>query len=120
MLVDRYHGRGFVIAATNVEQSLDPAIWRRFDEVVVFDLPNSQQIHQLIVLKTRNFPIAFDISERISQLEGYSFAEIERICLSAIKRSILSGSKSISAAAFDLALAEGRRRRTLQAKLKGA
>jgi SpoVK/Ycf46/Vps4 family AAA+-type ATPase len=118
MLIDRYHGRGFVIAATNVEQSLDSAIWRRFDEVVVFDLPDSDQIARLIALKTRNFAIDFDLAGRIAQLEGSSFAEIERICLSAIKRAILKGDKSVSADAFDQAMAEGRRRRDVQTKLK--
>jgi SpoVK/Ycf46/Vps4 family AAA+-type ATPase len=119
MLIDRYHGRGFVIAATNVEHSLDPAIWRRFDEVVVFDLPDTEQIRRLIALRTRNFPIEFELGERVAQLEGYSFAEVERICFSAIKRSILRGAKTVLADAFDLALAEGRRRRNVQAKLKG-
>jgi SpoVK/Ycf46/Vps4 family AAA+-type ATPase len=120
MLIDRYRGRGFVIAATNVEQSLDSAIWRRFDEVVVFDLPDSGQIHQLIALKTLNFPISFDLTERVRQIEGYSFAEVERICISAIKRSILKGARSVLETEFDLALAGGRRRRDMQAKLKRA
>jgi SpoVK/Ycf46/Vps4 family AAA+-type ATPase len=120
MLIDRYRGRGFVIAATNVEQSLDPAVWRRFDEVVVFDLPDNEQIRQLIALKTRNFPVDFDLGKRIVQLEGYSFADVERICISAVKRSILKGAKTVLAEAFDQALAEGRRRRNVQAKLKGA
>jgi SpoVK/Ycf46/Vps4 family AAA+-type ATPase len=120
MLIDRYHGRGFVIAATNVEQSLDPAIWRRFDEVVVFDLPDSEQISRLIALKTRNFPIEFDLGERIVQLQGYSFADVERICISAIKRSVLKGAKHVLAEAFDQALAEGRRRRNVQVKLRRA
>jgi SpoVK/Ycf46/Vps4 family AAA+-type ATPase len=33
MLIDKFRGQGFVIAATNHERQLDPAIWRRFDEV---------------------------------------------------------------------------------------
>jgi SpoVK/Ycf46/Vps4 family AAA+-type ATPase len=120
MLIDRYKGRGFVIAATNVEQTLDAAIWRRFDEVVVFDLPNPDQIRHLIELKTRNFPVSFDLVDRIRQLEGYSFAEIERICIAAVKRSVLKGARSVLESEFDMALVEGRRRRDIQAKLKRA
>jgi SpoVK/Ycf46/Vps4 family AAA+-type ATPase len=120
MLIDRYKGRGFVIAATNVEQTLDTAIWRRFDEVVVFDLPDPDQIRHLIELKTRNFPIAFNLVDRVHQLEGYSFAEIERICIAAVKRSILKGARSVLESEFDMALVEGRRRRDIQAKLKRA
>ena len=81
MLIERYHGRGFVIAATNVEHSLNSAIWRRFDDVIVFDLPDEEHIRRVIALKTHNFPIDFDLAERVKRLQGYSFAEIERICL---------------------------------------
>lgn len=120
MLIERNRGRGFIIAATNVEQTLDTAIWRRFDEVVVFDLPDTDQIHRLIELKTRNFPVTFNLVDRVRQLEGYSFAEIERICIAAVKRSILKGARSVLESEFDLALSEGRRRRDIQAKLKRA
>src|ERR1700687_5987923 len=33
MMIDRYRGRGLLIAATNLEESLDNAIWRRFDDI---------------------------------------------------------------------------------------
>src|SRR5947199_60999 len=32
-MLDRFTGRSLVLAATNFEQSLDPAVWRRFDEI---------------------------------------------------------------------------------------
>jgi SpoVK/Ycf46/Vps4 family AAA+-type ATPase len=39
-MLDRFQGRSVIIAATNFEQSLDPALWRRFDEVMRFDRPD--------------------------------------------------------------------------------
>jgi SpoVK/Ycf46/Vps4 family AAA+-type ATPase len=118
MLIDRYKGRGFIIAATNVEESLDDAIWRRFDDVIVFELPEERQILRLIELKTRNFSMKFDLSERIKRLVGFSYADIERVCVAAIKRSVLKGAKSVLESEFDLAIAEGRRRRNIRAHLK--
>jgi SpoVK/Ycf46/Vps4 family AAA+-type ATPase len=118
MLIERYKGRGFVIAATNVEESLDSAIWRRFDDVIVFDLPEERQIRRLIEMKARNFPITFDLSERVKRLFGYSYADVERICIAAIKRSVLKGAKTVLESEFDLAIAEGRRRRNIRAHLK--
>ena len=118
MLIDRYKGRGFIIAATNVEKSLDDAIWRRFDDVIVFDLPEERQIRRLIEMKTRNFPTKFDLSERIKRFVGFSYADIERVCVAAIKRSVLKGAKSVLESEFDLAIAEGRRRRNSRAHLK--
>jgi SpoVK/Ycf46/Vps4 family AAA+-type ATPase len=39
MMVDRFYGRGLLIAASNLEESLDNALWRRFDEVVFLKPP---------------------------------------------------------------------------------
>ena len=36
--LDNFKGRSIIIAATNFEQSLDYALWRRFDDTIRFDL----------------------------------------------------------------------------------
>jgi hypothetical protein len=33
-----------VIAATNLDGHLDPAVWRRFDEIAWFDAPDTSMI----------------------------------------------------------------------------
>jgi SpoVK/Ycf46/Vps4 family AAA+-type ATPase len=118
MLIDRYKGNGFVIAATNVEDTLDEAVWRRFDEVIVFDLPEDRQIRRMIELKTKNFPIQFELGERVKRLAGYSYADVERVCIVAIKRSILKGARHVLEREFDHAIAETRRRRNVRAQFK--
>jgi SpoVK/Ycf46/Vps4 family AAA+-type ATPase len=118
MLIDRYRGKGFVIAATNVESTLDEAVWRRLGDVIVFDLPAERQIRRLIEIKTKNFPIQFDLAERIKRLAGYSYADVERVCIAAIKRSILKGARHVLEREFDHAIAETKRRRTRRAELR--
>lgn len=118
MLVDRYKGKGFVIAATNVESTLDDAIWRRFDDVILFGLPEERQILRLIELKTKNFPVRFDLTERVKRLAGHSYADVERVCVGAIKRSILKGAREVLEREFDHAIAETRRRRAMRVELK--
>ncbi|WP_158792128.1 AAA family ATPase [Granulicella sp. L60] len=95
-LIEKFRGQGFVIAATNHERQLDPAIWRRFDEVVFFERPNRNEIIRLLNLKFRNFGRDFESSEVASELKGFSHADIERVCLNAIRRSILSGQKVVT------------------------
>jgi SpoVK/Ycf46/Vps4 family AAA+-type ATPase len=119
MLIDRFHGKGFLIAATNLEESLDSAIWRRFDEVIVFGLPQEREIRRFLKLKTRNFPAAFDIEAKAVKLKGLSYADIERVCLNAIKRSIISGDRQIPEREFNLALREEQLRQEIQAKISG-
>lgn len=96
MMIDRFDGNSVLIAATNLEQTVDRAIWRRFDEVVVFDKPTTSQIRRLLKIKTRNFPADFEIAQYAGLFSGMSFAQIERACLSAIRSSILSHKSSIS------------------------
>jgi SpoVK/Ycf46/Vps4 family AAA+-type ATPase len=118
MLIDRYKGKGFVIAATNVEDTLDEAVWRRFDDVIAFDLPEERQIRRLIDLKTRNFPIEFNLAERVKRLAGYSYADIERVCIVAIKRSVLKGARHVLEQEFDHAMAQTKHRRAMRAQFK--
>jgi AAA+ superfamily predicted ATPase len=96
MLIDKFRGQGFVIAATNHERQLDPAIWRRFDEVVFFEKPHRNQIIRLLNLKFRNFGRDFESSEVADGFEGLSHADIERVSINAIRRSILSGQRVVT------------------------
>ncbi|WP_397604145.1 AAA family ATPase [Sphingorhabdus sp.] len=104
MMIDRFEGRSILIAATNLEQSIDRAIWRRFDEVIVFKKPTVPQIRMLLRIKTRNFPTAFDVSKYAERFRGMSFAQVERTCLSAIRSSILLKEKAIAENVFKSAL----------------
>ncbi|MFP5237643.1 MAG: AAA family ATPase [Acidobacteriota bacterium] len=112
-LIEKFRGQGFVIAATNHEQQLDPAIWRRFDEVVVFEKPNRGEIIRLLNLKFRNFQRDFDSPEVADELKGYSHADIERVCINAIRRSILSSQPIVSKKRFLRSIALESRRRDI-------
>ncbi|MBV1690385.1 ATP-binding protein [Novosphingobium sp. G106] len=117
MMIDTFQDRSLLIAATNLEQSVDRAIWRRFDEVVVFEKPTIVQIRQLLRLKTKNFPADFDITKYASEFLGMSFAQIERACLSSIKSSILDHKKSVSIIAFEAAVKHEKQRATIEKSL---
>jgi len=118
MLVDNYRTRGFLIAATNLQDKIDSALWRRFDEVLLFDLPNEARIKEMLKLRTKNFPAAFDISRKASKLRGMSFADIDRICIDAIKRSILTDNKLILESHFDSAIREEQRRQKARTRIE--
>ena len=117
LFIDRLQPRGFLIAASNLDQVLDPAIWRRFDEVVWFDRPDRPMIERFLKLKFRNVAAAFDPSTHAGALEGYSYAEIERVCLSAIKAAIIERRKEVRETDFRHAIADERRRRAGTARL---
>lgn len=117
IFIDRIRPKGFLVAATNLEQSLDAAIWRRFDEVVWFDKPDKAMIRRYLTMKFKNVPIAFNPQTFTDRLEGYSYAEIERVCIQAIKCAIVDRRKEVREHDFAAALMDEARRRAGSARL---
>jgi len=80
-----------IVAATNNPQVLDSALFRRFDDVLQYDLPTSQEIKRLFIKKLVPYDRDFVVDEKIILAsEKLSHAEISRICEDAIKNSILT------------------------------
>ncbi len=112
-LIEQFRGQGFVIAATNHERQLDSAIWRRFDEVVFFEKPAKPEILRLVGLKFRNFKTDFEPASVADYLAGFSHAEIERVCLNAIRHAVLNGRNVVSRRRFLESVALEKRRRDI-------
>ncbi|MEO7068487.1 MAG: AAA family ATPase [Rhodanobacter sp.] len=112
-MMDSYRGESILIATTNYESLLDKAVWRRFDEVIHFELPSLEQIKRLLLLKLsgtrRNFEP--DDSKFAVQFKGMSHADIERVLRRAIKEMILSGREFLEKNHIDAALAREYRHR---------
>ncbi len=91
-MLDGYRGESILVATTNYESLLDRAVWRRFDEVVHFDMPNLEQIKQLLEQKLAGVRRNFNIEDRKVHglFKGLSHAEIERVLRRAVKEMVLS------------------------------
>ncbi|HIF9214627.1 TPA: AAA family ATPase [Photobacterium damselae] len=86
--IDDWPDSSLLIAATNHGELLDPAIWRRFDVEVMFDLPDQKMITRYI---SEYWPdISIKLSHLASQFENESFSNIDREIKRAKKASILS------------------------------
>lgn len=104
-LLDSFSARSIIIAATNHEQLLDPALWRRFDEIVSFPRPSQSEIEALIEMKLKNFPRkGVKPSVVARQLSGFSHADVERTCIDAIKTSILGAKDFVDTSIFSAAI----------------
>jgi SpoVK/Ycf46/Vps4 family AAA+-type ATPase len=99
MYIEQDESDGIIIAATNHPQSLDFALFRRFDELLEFSLPSLVQIKKFF--KNRLYPAILSDSEIQSlseQADGLSFADISIACDDAVKNSILNDSESLNIA----------------------
>ena len=91
-MLDNFDGRSLLLAATNFEQALDPALWRRFDDVVRFERPTEAQVDELMKKRlstVRNAKVS--IKPYIAQLAGSTFGDIDRIATDVLKTCALDG-----------------------------
>jgi SpoVK/Ycf46/Vps4 family AAA+-type ATPase len=91
-MIDNYDGDSILIASTNHPHILDPAIWRRFDEVVNFDLPDRNQRAELInlYLKPIKKESEINLDSLYERTEGFSPSDIKSMCRDAITHAIIN------------------------------
>jgi len=90
--IERDNSESLVIAITNNKALLDQALFRRFDDVILYNLPTEDE--KMALLKNRlarygnNKKIHFQ--QLVPQINGLSHAEISLACLDAIKETVLN------------------------------
>lgn len=93
--LDDWPSSGLLIAATNHSELLDPAVWRRFEQLIEFPLPEREAAKAFITeLLCRVEPKAEDWSNILSiSLSRHSFSDIERKVNIARRAAALEGSR---------------------------
>ena len=78
-----------IVAATNNLKLLDQALFRRFDDVIHYQLPTEQEKIELLKCRFNGKLSKADVELIVSHLDTLSHAEINQACLDAIKESII-------------------------------
>ncbi len=87
-----------IIAATNNPKLLDRALFRRFDDVLYYKNPETEERKALIANVLGTFMATrFGWKQVLKISEGLSHAEIDHACRDAIKNAILTDRNKISA-----------------------
>ena len=98
LMLENYEGNSLIIASTNHPHLLDVGVWRRFDEIIYFDLPDKERRKKIfekylrVLKKEKNF----DFDKLSEKSEGFSGADIEQTCQEALKMAILNGKDTVS------------------------
>ena len=90
-LMEEYDAPGLLVAATNLDELLDPAIFRRFDDVFEIRLPGRTEIVRLLKTTLSAMPIDRHVcwDALADNLMGASAATIVKIAQDAAKDAIL-------------------------------
>lgn len=97
--IEKDDSNSLVVAATNMPETLDNALFRRFDDIISYPLPDESQIKQLYIkeleelIQTKNIPIDKLTKESL----GLSYADITKICEDFAKDILIYGSEKATA-----------------------
>ncbi len=94
LMIEQDRSHSLIVAATNHPDLLDPALFRRFDDVLYYELPDESRIVQL--LKERlavNSPKRTSWQTLASLAVGLSYAEITRAADEVLKDAVIDRRK---------------------------
>ncbi|MGH9505522.1 MAG: AAA family ATPase [Terriglobales bacterium] len=94
-MMDSAEAPGLIIAATNHPDLLDPALFRRFDDVVEYGLPSADAAWEVVKSRLAAFPCSADLTQAANLAAGLSQADIARACDEAAKRVVLNGAEEV-------------------------
>ncbi len=97
-LMEEYDAPGLLVATTNVESSLDNALFRRFDEVFQVPLPGPEEIEKLLRRTLSSVRVAEELNwgELVKELSGASAAMSVKAAQDAAKAAVLCGEKIVT------------------------
>lgn len=96
-LLDEYDAPGLLVAATNLDDQLDPAVWRRFDDVLEIPKPKAGELKELIKMTLSAVKYnKFDWYLILEETKGFSAAQMVRATRDAAKRAILDGYEMVT------------------------
>lgn len=90
-MMERVDSDSIIVAATNCGEQLDKALFRRFDDVIEYSLPEEDEIQTLLSHCLYGFDASKVIVDQLLPLlKGMSHAEITSVCMDAAKESLLN------------------------------
>ncbi len=96
-MIDQDPSNSLIIAATNHPEILDRALYRRFDDVLSYDLPDASQASALLRDRLCNYSTDSLDWKRLGDISvGLSFADITRVAQEVIKDSLIGDQDVIS------------------------
>lgn len=94
--IERDRSESLIIAITNNKKLLDQALFRRFDDVIIYHLPNAKEKKELLQNRLAKFSSKINYTSLVQNINGLSHAEITLACLDAIKETVLNAKQPMS------------------------
>ncbi len=103
--LERDDSDSLIVSATNFVGMLDDALFRRFDDVITYGLPDNQQVRRLVENRLSIFDLGGVKWREVGlAARGLSHAEVARACDDAARGAVLSGETVVSNESLTAAL----------------
>ncbi len=96
--IEQDNSESLIIAATNNLNLLDQALFRRFDDVLHYQLPTDKEILLILKNKLGQYNGNLKLETIVKTCQGLSHSEIVIACLDTIKSCILNNKQKITKA----------------------
>lgn len=104
VLLENSSAESIIIAATNHRAILDRALFRRFDAILTYSLPSSEQAQSVIRKRLGSLIEGVSLNGLTSFTEGLSHADIVKAAESAAKNALMRGDPTATRADLEAAL----------------
>lgn len=95
-MMEQDHSLSLIVAATNHQEILDHALFRRFDDVLRYNLPDIKQISDLLQSRLSGLAPSDTSWERLSEFSvGLSYADITRASEDMLKEALINGIEKV-------------------------
>ncbi len=96
-LLEDYEAPGILVATTNFEGIIDPALFRRFDEIIEMPKPTETEILRLLKQTLSSIKTDGSINWKtiVTRLNGFSAALVVKVANDASKLAVIEGEKVI-------------------------
>lgn len=107
LLLEEYDSPGLLLAATNLTDTLDKALYRRFDEVFEVTKPSIEEVIRLLelTLTTMKLDTELDLQDFAKSLVGMSASSIVSLSRDAAATAVLDGHSILKLQDLEAALA---------------
>ena len=96
-MIEQDESHSLIVAATNHPEILDQALFRRFDDILHYGLPDETQIAALLKARLgRRARKGVSWKRLAKKADGLSYAEIVRACDEALKEAVIDQKKYLS------------------------
>ena len=98
-MIEQDNSHSLVLAATNHPGILDAALFRRFDDVLHYDLPDGAQIAKLFFVRLGRVAVKeVDWKKLARNALGLSYADVTQVCNETLKDALINKREKVNEA----------------------